>query len=370
MIKNQFLNAFAEINLQNIKDNFLLIQKKALGVEIGAVVKANAYGLGIKYVAPILEKAACRNFFVSSFEEALELKNFLEKDSNIFILHGVYSINLEEVIVNNFITVINNLEQLELLLQASVRKNKKLPCILNFNLSMYRLGISVSEIDDIYKRYDLSSLKILYIMGHLSSSDESESQKNEEELKKFINICSKFSNNVKKSLANSNAIKLGSKYFFDLIRSGSAIYGITRFSKDHLLDQDLKEVVSIYTHIIQINKVSKGELIGYNGTFRAKKDMILAVVPLGYADGYIRIFSNNSYVYIDCYRLPVVGSVSMDLSIIDVSYVPQELLFIGQKVEIIGQNQSIYSLSKIANTISYEVLTVLMLSKRIRKVIT
>ncbi len=367
MSENRYPNILVHINLQNIKDNFLLIKKKSLNKEVGAVVKANAYGTGVKHVVPILENVGCKNFFVSSINEALSLRKFLKDTNNIFVLHGSCDKGVLELIENNCITVINNLNQLKFLIKIATNYKKKVPCVLNFNLSMHRLGIMHYELEELLN-LDLSVLDIKYIMGHLSSSDEPESRRNIYELEKFNTICSKFDQNIKKTLANSNAIKLGMSYLFDLIRAGSALYGITKFDHINILDRNLKEAVSIYSTIIQINTVPKGEFVGYNGTFKTEKTTKVAVVPLGYADGYIRIFSNKSYLYISGYSVPVIGSISMDLTIVDVTSIPENLLFIGQKVEILGPNQDIYSLSKIANTISYEILTILMLGRRTKKI--
>ncbi|CAF0915360.1 unnamed protein product [Didymodactylos carnosus] len=163
----------------------------------------------------------------------------------------------------------------------------------------------------------------------------------------------------------ADCVFLGEEYHFDLIRIGAALYGIN--PSGALLNNPLHNPVRLTAPIIQLQELSAEDYIGYNMTFKTDRNSIIATLPLGYADGYSRALSNYGEVFIDSYRAPVVGRISMDLITIDVTDLPPEKFFLGQQVEIIGNNCTPDQIANIINTIGYEVLTMMELIMRDEK---
>jgi alanine racemase len=203
-------------------------------------------------------------------------------------------------------------------------------------------------------------------MSHLSSSDEDNAPVNAEQLEKFQSLIYKLKGRnkksvlpakiqgIRKSLANSGGIFLGQGYHFDVVRPGAAIYGL---HTHQLAGHYVSNSVSLYAPIIHLQNVAKGERVGYNGSFIASRDMRIATIPVGYADGYMRAFSSRSRVYIDNMPAEVIGRVSMDLLSIDITNIDPAKTTIGSPVEVMGKNQTPDNLAEIAGTIGYEIIT-------------
>ncbi len=342
-----------KVSLSNIKHNYSVI-RDIIGntSEVAAVVKADAYGLGVEYIAPALFEAGCRKFFVSSLEEAITLDLYI-CHSQIFILHGIFSKqDIKICKERGFIPVINNLFQLSMCTAENFLGNtSQLDCVLNFNSSINRLGINSYELEEALKEVKKSKIRIMYLMSHLSSGDDKNSPLNLEDLSFVLKIQNKF-DNIPTSFSNSAAVLLGEKYYFDLLRVGAALYGIIKYN---INAYEIKDVVSLYARVIQVNFVPKNSCIGYNCRHRVPYDASTAIISLGYADGCFRdYFTNKAEVFISGHRAKVIGLVSMDLIIIDTTLVPKEYVFLGQKVEILGDNQNVQDLEKKTGIFGYE----------------
>jgi alanine racemase len=322
---------------------------------VAAVVKANAYGLGVDAVAPCLFAQGCRHFFVAHTEEGVNLRTILPVEANIYVLHGP-SRGEEEYFVRNKLTpVLNNLYQIELWKKFAITSCVKLPAILHVDTGIARLGLNLRQALSLFAEAAeyLPYFDLCYVMSHLSCSGSSSNYQNLRQLKLFSHIV-KLLPQVKASLANSEGIFLGAAYHFDLVRPGAALYGLNPTSNPM---NPMLNVVSLHAPIIQITVVTKKTKVGYGSRYIAHPGTILATIPVGYADGYMRKISNTGFCYVKDYKLKVVGAVSMDLTIIDVTNLPHDMLYIGQQIELLGEHYGADDLAKAADTIGYEILT-------------
>ncbi len=261
----------------------------------GAAVKANGYGLGAIEVARRLANAGCRDFFVSNWQEAAELAPL---GLTVSVLHGVREDDMAAAAAGFARPVLNTPSQV-----ARWKAAGGGPCDVMVDTGMNRLGVSV---DDIAGGL-LDGLEIETLMSHLARADE-DSPMNAAQRDRFATLAGKTSAR-RMSLANSAGIALEG-YAFDLTRPGLALYGgIPRGD----LTAAIRPVVTIEAQILQSRRVRAGETVGYNATWTAPADTDVAIVNLGYADGYFRGFSDRGTAWVDGIELSVIGRVSMDL---------------------------------------------------------
>ncbi|MFT4090852.1 MAG: alanine racemase [Asticcacaulis sp.] len=342
------------IDLVALRDNYLSLCKRSAPARVSAVVKANAYGLGISEVARTLYDAGCRDFFVAIAREAFDLHPLLAEDAHIYILNGLLPGSETLCAEHGFIPVLNSPQQIENWATAARELGKFLPAALQFDTGMSRLGLSPDEArtlaqsPEILKYFDLR-----YLMSHLACADEPENPANQAQLSVMHEVMHLFPD-VPVSFANSGGIFLNKDYRQSLVRPGIALYGGAPNSDR---PSPMKPVASLHVAVIQTRTVPAGTQIGYGGTATATEDMRLAVISAGYADGLPRALSNKGSAWFNGHRLPVTGRVSMDSIILDISALPSGALNIGDYVELIGPHQSLDDLASDAGTISYEILT-------------
>lgn len=346
------------IDLEVIKNNYKTLCNKCNNVEVGASVKADCYGLGMNFITPILKDNGCKNFFVATYKEAVNLRKTLGEEVNIFVFYGVFAEECDIFYQYKLIPILNHLNQVQLWYKYAKKIGKKLPYILHINTGMYRLGMLETELEKFNVNDYSDYLNIFYIMSHLSSAEDIGSNSNNEQLQKFIGLTDRFKG-IKRSFANSSGIFLGKEYHFDLVRPGGAIYGIN--PTPYLNKSGIINPVTLSVPIIQLAELPPGHSIGYNGIYkntdRAKKT--IATIALGYADGFLRGFSNKAKFKIDGFEAKVLGRVSMDLTVLDVSNVPRENIYEGRYIDIINKNHTPDDIAKIIDTNSYEIITIL-----------
>lgn len=273
------------------------------GTTTGAAVKADAYGLGAIEVTRALLHEGCRDFFVSTWNEAAEL-NFLPAGT-LSVLHGFARMDEPRAGVR---PVLVTPIQIAAWKQSSFSCE---PCDVMIDTGMNRLGLDPSDLAC------FDGLTIHTLHSHLACADE-DHRLNAIQLDRFRSLKNAISAE-RYSLANSAAIFLGSDYAFDLVRPGLALYGgIPRREARGFIAQ----VCTPRAQVIQLRRVSAGETVGYNATFTAPEDLIVAVINIGYADGYRRAFSSIGQAFFDELTLPVIGRVSMDLVTLDASAAP------------------------------------------------
>jgi alanine racemase len=349
------------INTLNIIKNYKAI-KKYVGeqVNVAAVIKCNCYGLGMKYVAPAIFKAGCKEFYVANMNEGIALRNLLN-EPDIYVLNGIEAGQEKGFLKERLIPVINNLHQLEVWAHASKKYRKKLKCSLHVDSGMTRTGIDCHLADEALSSLSKNkSLELCYVLSHLACADDVGNTKNKCQLD-FMNSLKKKYPKFKYSFSNSAGIFLGKEYHFDQVRPGIILYGENPCSVTlKSLPITLSSVINLTSKIIDIHFI-KDEIIqrsvGYNAIHKLKPGMVTATIPVGYGDGYSRRLSNKGCCYIDDIKVNIIGNISMDLTCIDISNIPKCFQKIGQEVELIGNNISIEKIARLSDTINYEILT-------------
>lgn len=312
--------------------NYLHLRNRA-GTPAGAAVKADAYGLGVREAAQLLLEAGCRDFFVSTWSEAADL-TFLPPNT-LSVLHGLGPDDLAMPGVRPVLVTPQQVARWK----ASTWAN--LPCDVMIDTGMNRLGLNPDDLGC------LQGLIIHTLHSHLACADE-EHALNRTQLERFLSVRQAV-RAERYSLANSAGIYLGRIYAFDLVRPGLAIYGgIPRAEARG----EIQQVTTLLARIIQIRQVAAGETVGYNATFTAPRNMPVAVINIGYADGYRRAFSSIGQARFQGRLMPVIGRVSMDLVTLDASQVPD--LEEGQWVELAFDLEQAAALTGISQ---YELLT-------------
>ena len=237
---------------------------------------------------------------------------------------------------------------------AAERTDKKQSVALHIDTGMNRLGLSTANVEQLINDNQMfSSLDVRIVMSHLACADEPEHPKNTEQLKLFRQLTKQLGLSGLLSFANSAGIFLGSEYHFDQVRSGAAIYGLNPRPK---LQNPVQGTITLKACILQVRDVNTGETVGYGARYKVPALAKLATISAGYADGYLRSLTESGMVYIGGQKCPVVGRVSMDAIVADVSAVtpvPQA----GEWAEIIGQYQTVEDVALQAGTLGYEILT-------------
>ena len=356
----QYSHSKLIVNLKNIKNNLNII-KKICKKTICPVIKANAYGLGDIPIAKFLVRNKCKDYWVANIIEALKIKKSIS-NINIYVANGLNKNEEEVFFKNKFIPVLNTYEQFKKWINFLNKKKIFKKLAIQVDTGMCRSGMQSEDILKVYnERSSLKKFKEVIIFAHLASADEKKSKYNYQQKNKFLKIKSMFqSPNCKFSLAASGGIFLEKGYHFDMVRPGIALYGGKLF-----FNKKLKNVVSLISPVIQLNSLKKGETAGYNQTYKAKKDIITATIPLGYADGVKIKISNIGHVYYKNIKLPMIGRISMDLMIIDISKVKNELK-IGDHLEVFGKNITLDDFAKISDTSAYDIIT--SISDRCKKI--
>jgi len=321
----------AVINLDNIAYNYHKVEDElAKGSIVSAVVKGNSYGFGAVPVSKRLYKEGCRNFFVATIDEGIEIRNLLpDENVRIFVLSGVFE-NTEDILLKyKLIPVINNWVQADLWVKKAKALNKKLDVAVHVDTGMSRNGFLEEDeqrsLDDI-----LNNLNLLFVMSHLACADDASSEMNKKQLERFKIALKKFGN-PKSCLSATNGIFLGKDYQFDMVRPGKAIYG---FSIREDMIGIVKPVMDIFSRIVQVNHLKKGDTIGYGSTFTVSRDMTSITIGMGYSDGFMRKFSGFGYGFLGGKRLPMVGRISMDYITLDASEVDEKYLKLGNWVAL------------------------------------
>jgi alanine racemase len=345
--------AVLTVDLAALQANYRLISSKlAGGATASAVVKADAYGIGIGPAATALWAAGARDFFVAHADEGVTLRGHLA-DARIHVLNGAHAGAEDAFLEYNLIPALNCLDDAARWRAFCVRVDRPLPCVLHVDTGMCRLGLDRRE----YARVVadpalLDGLDIQTVMSHLASADE-DSPQNAQQLALFRDARAHLPMG-RASFANSSGVFLSPDYHFDLARPGVALYGVNPTPGS---PNPMAQVVRLKAKILQVRDVDSAETVGYGATHRIAGPSRIATLPVGYADGYLRSLGNRATAYIGDYEAPLVGRVSMDLITIDVTAVPEAQCRPGMTVDLIGPRHTVDDLAVQAGTIGYEILT-------------
>lgn len=326
------------IDLDALAANWRWLARRSAPAACGAAVKADGYGVGAKAVVERLAREGTRDFFVATWCEAAALQPFPE-DLTLHVLHGLRPTDVPLAVELNAIPVLNSPEQVALWREAAPGRL----CDVMVDTGMNRLGLTPDE-----AAFATEGLAVDTLHSHLASADEPESPMNARQLDRFRQVASAVPAR-RRALANSAGICLGPDYHFELTRPGLALYGGTPHPA---AEGHLAQVVRAEAELLQLRSVSPGESIGYGGTFVVPGPMRIAILNLGYADGYLRGFSNRGRALLNGQPCPVLGRVSMDLIAIDVSQAPAAA--VGDWIEV---DLALPEASAASGLSQYEILT-------------
>jgi len=353
-----FRPSFCEIDLAALRHNYQALKACANGQEVLAVVKANAYGHGAVTVARVLEAEGASIFGVATIEEGLELRK-AGISRTILCFGGAFKASAKDLLEYQITPVIFEEETLRRLAQELSGSSAILPFHLKLDTGMGRLGIFPKELSRYLKLIqDSPALKLEGVMTHLACADEEDSHPTQVQYTRFEEVREKLSEMQIPffHIANSAALIEKRVDHTSLVRPGIALYGAypnPRFESQIRLEP----VLSWKTEIISLKEFPSGAALSYGATYYTSRPSKIAIMALGYADGYSRSFSNCGEVLVRGRRVPVVGRVCMDLTLIDVTDIPEVAL--GDEVVVIGkQGEEVLFAEELASkikTISYEI---------------
>ncbi|MEJ2690891.1 MAG: alanine racemase [Deltaproteobacteria bacterium] len=353
-----------EVNLDSLQHNFRQIRKLlADQVEILPMVKAQAYGHGLEQAALALRAAGARYFGVAEVEEGVGLRR-VGIDGNVVVSLGPSVHNLEEIVEFDLQPVVFDREALADLSKLAVSRGKRVAVHLKVDVGMGRLGAMPEQARSLAEAVAaMPGLKLIGLMSHFPSADRVEQMGTEEQLRQFAVIADELADLLPPDhllhIANSAALCRLPDTHLHMVRPGIALYGCYPYSDPALQQRlDLRPVMSFKSSVVQVKEVPKGYGISYGHTFVTRADSRLAILPVGYDDGYLRRLSNRGQVLIGGRRAPIVGNVCMNACVADVT--GMEAVAAGDEVVLLGrQGEDCIFADEIAgwmDTISYEVL--------------
>jgi alanine racemase len=341
------------IDLGAIAANYKILQKRAAPALTAAVMKANAYGLGAFEISKTLYRHGCQTFFVAYFAEALVVRAAVP-DAEIVVFHGLAKNEFHEARAKNIVPVLNSLAAIDAYTLFAKSQNEVLPAYIHIDTGMNREGLPPDELAQlIASPHKLNGLAVKAWMSHLACAEQFDKPMTIEQLGRFQAALEKLPP-APACLCNSSGLFWGPAFTFDLVRPGSALYGINPTPNG---TNPMHDVIELKAPILQIRNVDTGMTVGYGATHRIGHKSRIATLVLGYADGYMRTLSNRGQVKIGDFLAPVVGRISMDLITVDVGALPLELVQPGMTATVIGRHRPIDAVALEANTIGYEILT-------------
>ncbi len=345
------------IDLAAIEANWHKLARQLPAVECAAVVKANAYGLGLEPVTATLVRCGCKTFFVADIAEARRVRS-RAPEATIYVLNG-YVPNLGDAFIDiNARPVINSMTELAEWDAFVAANNWRGGAALHVDTGMHRLGISIEEAVALAPRTQTENHGIALLMSHLACAEMPDHPLNASQIRDFREVHMLYSG-IPASLANSSGIFLGDTAHFDMARPGAALYGVNPTPGR---PNPMAPVVELTGRILQIRSVARDDTVGYGATWAAKRPSRIAIVALGYADGLLRAGSGSDDqqggdAIVAGKRCPIVGHISMDLVCLDITDLADGAVHRGDAATLIGGEITVDDVAAAAGTISYEVLT-------------
>jgi alanine racemase len=349
------------IDLDALASNWRTLRDRAGGAETAAVVKANAYGIGIEQAVPALGKAGCRTFFVAHLSEAIRARA-VAPDATIYVLNGLFAGTGPTYAAYGLRPVLGSFEEIGEWAGFCRAEGQKRPAAIHVDTGMNRLGLTVPQGLTLKDSAELRDFETALLMSHFVSAEESDNPLNQQQIEAFEAVRSSLPG-IPASLPNSSGIFLGGKPRYDLVRPGYALYGGNP-TPDR--NNPMQPVVGLEARIVQLRWVEADHTVGYNGRWLAMEKRRIATLSVGYADGYPRSASARGksgeallagMTLVAGHPCPFAGNVSMDLITIDVTAVPENLVQRGDTVILIGDDLTIDEVGRLAGTIGYEILT-------------
>lgn len=351
------------VDLGALADNWRDMARRSGKARASAVVKSDAYGMGIEDCGATLYHAGARDFFVATVAEGATLRPHAP-EARIFVLSGIWPGQERLVFANDLVPVVASEEQLSFWMGLMAERGDH-PFALHVDTGFNRLGLSLDDAlflaDDVTRP---ASFDPVLVLSHLACADTPSSPMNRMQLESFQQVVAAFEG-VESSLSASAGIFLGPDYHFDLTRPGIALYGGEAVNG---VANPMRAVAKAEARVLQIREAKQGQTVSYGGTLRLTRDSRLAIASVGYADGYHRSLSGSgiplremgnsgAYGFVNGHKVPIAGRVTMDLTIFDVTDLPANAIRAGDYIELFGPNMPVDDVARAAGTIGYEMLT-------------
>jgi alanine racemase len=347
------------VDLSALVANWQALKKRAGKAECSAVVKADAYGVGLEQAANALAKAGCETFFVATFDEALRLRAILPTVT-IYLLNGLNPGSAELVCGIDVRPVLGSMAEIEEWEAHADASGEEAPAAIHIDTGMNRHGISLAEAEALAPKLvtDEYTFKPALIMSHLACADEPEHALNKQQIETFSAIIKKFPG-IPASLCNSAGLLAFPEAHFDLVRPGISLYGGRALNAG---ENPMQPVVKLQARIVAVRDAKAGTTVGYGARLKLARDSKLAIISAGYADGIFRAAGSSdnkkgAEAIVAGTRCNVAGRISMDLLAVDVTDVPAGNVKRGDLVTLLGDGITVDDLAAHARTIGYEVLT-------------
>ena len=345
------------IDLAAMVANWRALGRRAMPAECAAVIKADGYGCGLEPVAASLARAGCKTYFVADLGEARRARTVVP-EAVIYVLNGLLPGTAPAFAEIRARPVIGSMVELAEWDAFATAQDWRGGAALHVDTGMNRLGISVGEAEAVAARIRTENHGIMLLMSHFACAEVPEHPLNDRQIQLFREVRMLY-RGIPASLANSSGIFLGQAAHADLVRPGVALFGVNP-TPGH--SNPMRPVIELHGRIVQVRAAQRGETVGYNAAWTAQRPTRLAVVAVGYADGFLRAASASDDMpggdaIIAGKRCPLAGRVSMDLLVVDITDLPAGAVRRGDMATLIGDEISVDDLAKSANTIGYEVLT-------------
>jgi alanine racemase len=360
----------AEVNLEALRHNLRVVRRHAgEGTRVWAVLKADAYGHGAPAVARTLERARVDGFCVALIEEGVELRE-AGIVAPILVMGGDYGSAHEEILARELVPVLHDVGQIASFarLVRSGAASGPVDVHVKIDTGMHRLGVTMRDLPLLARQLaEFPEVRVHGLMTHLACADAPTDEETVEQVARFDEATALLAKHgvrpAVRHAANSAALLRGSCARFDAVRPGIALFGVAPRVAGSALTTDLKPVMGVRTEIVALRDVEAGAPVGYGATWRAPRPARIATIPMGYADGLSRHLGNKGHALVHGKRAPIVGAVSMDMAMVDVTDVAgaalrDEVVLLGPQEgrlgrEVIGADE----VAGHAGTIPWEVLT-------------
>ncbi len=344
------------IDLKALTANYTELARRVAPSVCAAVLKGDAYGIGLPQAATALWQAGARTFFVALLSEARVLRSLLP-EAEIFVLNGLFAGTEATYLDLDLRPVLGSLPEIARWQAFCEQAASALPAALHVDTGMNRLGLSPTEAINVAEGQSELGFPLVLVMSHLACADEPGHALTARQIEDFRAVAALFPG-VRASLANSAATLGEPDAYFDMVRPGIAVYG----GKSRAGLPALAPVVKLDLRIVQVRHVHEGETIGYGAAQAARRPTRIAVLSGGYADGIPRLAGSSDMragadAIISGVRCPAIGRVSMDLMAIDITDLPEDAVQAGDWATLLGEDISVDELAQHAHTIGYEVLT-------------
>lgn len=358
----------ADVNLEALRHNLRVVKRHAGGARVWAVLKADAYGHGAPAVARTLERARVDGFCVALLEEAVELRE-AGIVAPILVMGGHYGSSHDEVLERDLIPVVHDMGQVAAFARLVRSGGAAAPVgvHLKIDTGMARLGVTLEELPEVAARLgDFPEVRVQGLMTHLACADAPGDEETREQLRRFDEATALLARHgVRPTVrhAASSAALLRTHGTLDVVRPGLALFGVSPCAGGERLTTELRGVMRVRTEVVALRDIDAGAPVGYGGTWRAARRSRIATLPVGYADGLSRRLSNRGHVLVRGRRAPIVGTVSMDMAMVDVTDVPgvgvrDEVVLLGTQEGPLGKGAiGADEIAAHADTIAWEVLT-------------